>query len=255
MTLPINSFCPVSLGDWLQVCAAANVPYVPAQQITEVRKDDYLSWTDEGPVRDRLMAVYAQMGEVAVKDYMVRYDCCSSTELKYALAHGKPEWSEEFCYLTLDDPRVYAIVEEYPREVIPVWQRPWVKASVIDGYPVEYRVFVKDAMIVGISNYYPQRPLPYNREHMDAVRVYTLRLLRALIDFDSAFQWHSGFAFVAGRDKMNLNGVHFSADFIVSEAGDVSFLEGGPPHELGAHECCFRENEIEGLALSNRNEN
>ena len=33
----------------------------------------------------------------------------------------------------------------------------------------------------------------------------------------------------------------------------ILFLEGGPPHELGAHLCCFREGRISGVALEDRN--
>lgn len=42
ITLAIDSFCPVSLGHLSQMCAAADVPCVPAELIPEVRKDDYL---------------------------------------------------------------------------------------------------------------------------------------------------------------------------------------------------------------------
>ena len=39
---------------------------------------------------------------------------------------------------------------------------------------------------------------------------------------------------------LDQDGVHFTADFIATAEG-ILFLEGGPPHELGAHPCCFRE--------------
>ena len=48
-------------------------------------------------------------------------------------------------------------------------------------------------------------------------------------------------------------GVHFSADFLVTLDSRVLFLEGGPPHGLGAHSCCFRPGEIEGVAFEDRN--
>ena len=41
----------------------------------------------------------------------------------------------------------------------------------------------------------------------------------------------------------------------MNEHNEVLFLEGGPPHELGAHMCCFRPGEIDGgVALEDRNE-
>ena len=244
----LKRFCPVSLGDWLKVCQAAGVPFVPAEQVSELLREDYLNWTDEGSVRERLMAAYSQISEAAADNYMMRYDCCSSTEVKAALAHGRPEWSDDFCFLIIDDPRVYTIVEEYPREVVPIWKRPWIDAAKVAGYPVEYRAFVRDGAVVGVSNYYPQRPLPYNETPLRDVVHYAEVLAAALAG--TPFEWHSGMAFYNGRDKLDLSGVHFSADFMVSVSGDVIFLEGGPPHELGAHECCFNEGDIEGIALA-----
>ena len=245
----MTKFCPVSLGDWMKLCERINVPAVAAKQIADVRKMDYLNWTDEGEVRERLMAAYSQIREFAASDYMVRYDCCGSSEIKYALAHGNYEWHEDFSYLMLDDPRAYAIIEEYPREVVPVWQRPWVKSKIVGKYPVEYRVFVRNGEIVGISNYYPQRPLPFVIEHIDTIRTYTVMLINELKGVP--FEWHTGIAFLMGRDKLDLDKIHFSADFLVDENDEVLFLEGGPPHEMGAHECCFEEGNINGLALSN----
>ncbi|MCY4580806.1 MAG: hypothetical protein OXD31_17400 [Chloroflexi bacterium] len=244
----LKRFCPVSLGDWLKVCQAAGVPFVPAEQVSVIRREDYLNWTDEGAVRERLMTAYSQISEAADDNYMMRYDCCSSTEVKAALAHGKPEWSDDFCFLMIDDPRVYTIVEEYPREVVPIWKRPWIDAAKVAGYPVEYRAFVRDGAVVGVSNYYPQRQLPYNEAHLREVVRYAEVLAAALTG--TPFEWHSGMAFYNGRDELDLSGVHFSADFIVSVSEEVSFLEGGPPHELGAHECCFNEDDIEGIALT-----
>ena len=241
-------FCPISLGDWLQVCSAARVPAVPAKQITEIRREDYQNWTDEGPGRERLIDAYGKMREVAAKAQMVRYDCCSSSELKYAMAHGKPEWSEDFGTLIVDDPRVYTVIEGYPRELVPVWQRPWIKTQIHEGYPAEYRVFVRDGKVVGISSYYPQRPLPFEPGHLSTVLAYAEQLSVELTGV--AFEWHSGMAFLMGRDRIGLDGVHFSADFIVSDTGEILFLEGGPPHELGAHECCFDEGDVEGIALA-----
>ena len=37
---------------------------------------------------------------------------------------------------------------------------------------------------------------------------------------------------------------------MVLDDGEIMFLEVGPPHELGAHECCYNESDIEGIALA-----
>ena len=49
----------------------------------------------------------------------------------------------------------------------------------MDGYPVEYRAYVEDGKLLGISNYYPQRPLPHVPEHIKAVSEMTQRFIAA----------------------------------------------------------------------------
>ena len=111
--------------------------------------------------------------------------------------------------------------------------------------PVESRAFVRDGGVLGISSYYPQRPLPEFPAHIQAVREQTEMLINAV---RTPFQWHVEPS-LRGLDK---DGVHFTADFIATAEGMI-FLEGGPPHELGAHPCCFREGRISGVALEDRN--
>ena len=33
-----ENFCPISLGDWLNLCRMAEVPHVPAAQVTQVSR-------------------------------------------------------------------------------------------------------------------------------------------------------------------------------------------------------------------------
>ena len=167
-----DGFCPVSLGDWLRLCADVGVPAVPAEQIAAMNKDDYLDFdqpTDEQ--RARLDAVLDAVEQSAEQGYMVRYDACSCLTIKSELSRGRAQWQEVFGCLTLDDPRAFDILMEYPREEIPIWKRPWVDALLYDGYPVEYRAFVLNGELVGISNYYPQRPLLPDATAGDVVEV------------------------------------------------------------------------------------
>ena len=46
-----ENFCPISLGNWLDLCRRAEVPHVPAAQVTEVLRDDYLAFDTEGEHR------------------------------------------------------------------------------------------------------------------------------------------------------------------------------------------------------------
>ena len=105
---------------------------------------------------------------------------------------------------------------------------------------------MNDGKIKGISSYYPQRPLIEFKGHLDTVREYTERLAEAA---PTPFLWP-----LAHRpDFISEKGVHFTADFM-STADGILFLEGGPPHEMGAHPCCFIPGNIEGVALADRNE-
>ncbi len=243
-------FCPTSLGDWLEACRETGIPAVPATQIASVACEDYLSWDTEGPHQDRLAAVHRRVMQVAQRDHMVRFDCCAGIEVKSAMAAGRTEWQPEFGQLMLDDSRLLDIVTELPYDEIAIWQRPWIKPYIISNYPVEYRVFVRDGKIVGISNYYPQRPIPRLEVQLAVVANYTRQLIRVL---RTPFEWPGGMLFHLNRDKLDLGGIHFTADYIVGADNSILFLEGGPPHEFGAASCCFREGEIEGIALEDRN--
>ena len=199
-----------------------------------------------GDHQERLRAAFQEMEKARLPGHMMRFDYCASLEIKISLSQGEWECRPEFCRVELDDPRAFDILFEYPRPTAPVWLRPWADALIVDGYPVEYRAFVRDGKLQGISSYYPQRPLPEFPEHIQAVREQTERLIQAA---RTPFQWH----FVPMPGNLAQDGVHFTADFIATAEG-VLFLEGGPPHELGAHPCCFRRREISGVALENRNQ-
>ena len=244
-----EKFCTISLGDWLNLCRRAEVPHVPATQIAQVLRDDYLDFETEGEHRARLKQVWKAIQYARTENHMMRLDCCTDAELKYRMSRGDGGgFQPEFGGIMLDDMRSYNIVSEYPRENIPIWQRPWAKTQVIDGYPVEYRAYVRDGKLQGISSYYPQRPLPRFPEHLKAVQSCTERLIQHA---QTPFLWHHTFMFQ--DNPMDPTGIHFTADFLVNTQGETLFLEGGPPHELGAHMCCFRPGEIEGVALTDRN--
>ena len=56
----------------------------------------------------------------------------------------------------------------------------------IDGYPVEYRAFVENGRLLGVSSYYPQRPLPRNDRQLQTVEDLVDALLDAL---SGPFEW------------------------------------------------------------------
>ena len=244
-----ENFCPISLGDWLNLCRSAEVPHVPATQVAQVLRDDYLDFDTQGDHSARLKQVWKAIQSARKDNQMMRLDCCTDAEVKYRMSRGDGGgFQHEFGAIIFGDMRSFDMVSEYPRENIPIWQRPWAETQVIDGYPIEYRAFVRDGKLQGISSYYPQRPLPRFPEHLKAVRSCTERLIQHA---QTPFLWHHTLMFL--NNPIDRAGIHFTADFLVSTQGKTLFLEGGPPHELGGHMCCFQPGEIEGVALTDRN--
>ena len=189
---------------------------------------------------------------------MLRLDCCAPEFLKHELGSGRSDWNPLFTALAIQDLRVFEGLGNYPRAQVPIWSRPWVKALQCDGYPVEYRAYVRDGALLGISSYYPQRPLDLMPAHILAVQVGTTKLIRALqgreiVQPDLDVPTLAILAHQSGELEDPL-GLHFTADWLVTQDDRVLFLEGGPPHERGAHMCCFKPGQIEGVALVDRNE-
>ena len=252
--LPITDatsrFCPLSLEDWINVVKQSEVPYVSAELITELNRWDCLMFESEGEHQHRLYNAFQTIQQSARSNHMIRYDFCSSSEVKYKLSVGFYKWIESFNYLIIDDPRSFDLLFEYPRERIPVWRRPWIDAKILDNYPVEYRVFICDGKIQGISNYYLQRPLPCNENHLNKIKEYT----NIIIDnISTPFLWNIVPYIDSFGQHNDILGCHCTVDYIVDKNDNVLFLEGGPPHELGAHPCCFKPYQINGIALTNRN--
>lgn len=170
------------------------------------------------------------------------------SDVKLHLSKGRPEWRPEFMELHVDDFRAFDIIAEHPSPELSAWGRPWVEIETLDGYPIEYRAFVIDGEIVGVSNYYPQRALTLTAERqIDINSVYELtrKLVTAQTLPINCPQAH----------ELDLTRNQFTADFVRLANGSISFLEGGPPHtpRFGAHPCCFVAGEIEGVALVDRN--
>ena len=249
VTEKTTRFCPTSLTDWVELCRRAGVPHIPAERISTVMRLDWMTF-DQEDAKDRLDAVVREVEENLKPNHMFRFDFCAPLELKYQVSEGNHQLTEQMTWVIFDDPRAFDLLFSHPREEIPVHQRPWINATTKDGYPVEYRVFVRDGKILGISNYYPQRPMEMDNRHMHAVMDQTELLIAHV---QTPFLWNKW----PGRKRFFKNhpkdGVHFTADFMVNEDGEVLFIEGGPPHELGAHPCCFQPGKIEGIALSDRN--
>ena len=85
-----DRFCPISLGDWMELCRQAGVPHVPAEKICELLREDCLSFDVPGDHHERLRAAFQEMEKARLPGHMMRFDYCASLEIKSSLAQG--EW-------------------------------------------------------------------------------------------------------------------------------------------------------------------
>lgn len=227
-----TGFNVVSLGAWLALCRDAGVDHVPAEEVATVAIDDLLRY-DHDPPPPTLREFFSKLDAAKQQHTMLRWDCCASMEVKHALGTGKPDWDPEFLrWFTIDDPRAFELIFEYPGDQMTVWRRPWMQTEIRDNYPVEYRVFVQDGTVRGISSYYPQRPLDQDRsvtEDVISAKVMTVLLIEAL---------PTPVCHLPGRG-LSPDSKSFTADFMRLEDERLVFLEGGPPFGAGAHPCCF----------------
>lgn len=242
-------FYPVSLGNWMAACERGRVDCVSAFKVADVATEALWRFDQPGEfVNAELSAMHRAIKQHRQPKCMFRWDCCAPAAVKWRLSEGRAEWSDEFGEPpSPDDPRAYDIIYDYMYRRMTVWQRPWTQARIIDGYPVEYRVYVWNGEVVGVSNYYPQRPLPETRLIRSEARLAEAltEVLMACIEAPMLLP-----EFV----ECDLSKLSGTADFMATERG-LLFLEGGPPHTAGwgAHPCCFRPGEIGGLALADRN--
>ena len=230
-----QGFNTVSLRDWLALCFRAWVPYVLAYEVATVPIDDLMAY-DTAPENPALVKFFDAVEKVQEPFVMLRWDCCAPLGLKARMADGEYEWAPEILKeLVIGDPRAADIIYEYPGNTMTAWKRPWVKAHILDNYPVEYRVFVQDDSIVGVSNYYPQRALPNTLEYRELAHIAILMTERLVKSMPTPLRYPGW-----GYKWWDATRKNFTADFIQGEDGSLLFLEGGPPFGRGfAHPCCF----------------
>ena len=240
-------FWTVSLGHWIQLAREAGTPHVDAEKVATVRIADLMYYDCEGPHQARLKDAWDAMAAARRPGTMLRWDCGASADLKHLMAHGRvpSDEVEQLQTLTIDE-RIFDLASEYPGDAIDVWQRPWIRdrMKVVERYPVEYRAFMRHGDVVGISSYYPQRALRRDEEELGTVRRLAQGLADALAE-RAPIVWPHPLpghpeAPAGGRDgAAGRDGVHATADFVVTVDDGVLLLEGGPPHFAGAHPCCF----------------
>ena len=240
------------------------MPHVPATKVAMFEREDIRHHEFHGPHQERLDKAFAEVARARTGDVMMRWDCCATAELKAFMSdrreNGAPP--REVRQALAVDHRLLEILEEFPRIGVPVWRRPWLGAEIVmeEGWPIEYRAFVKNGELTGISSYYVQRPLPRRDDEIkDGQNPDQETADRGPRPVPLAAKIHEelivpNMLVLMGKkpkpDRPLPDEVHATIDFVVTTDG-VLMLEGGPPWFMGADPCCFEPGAVEGLALQN----
>ena len=221
-----QGFNLVSLGAWLELVEKAKLPHVPATKIASIPIDELFDGLDNPDTAPRFKAFMDAQIDAEDHETIFRWDCCAPGSIKSHMDRGKVDWIPEFArpLHPEDCPRAGDLIYEFPGPLMSVWQRPWMEAALWFGWPVEYRVYVQDSKIIGVSNYYIQRPLPdgpTTRQHMHQCRDMTEQLIELV---PLPIRIHGG-----APDDYPTDEISFTADFMVLKSGEVVWLEGGPP--------------------------
>jgi hypothetical protein len=213
----------VDLRLWIHRCQSAGIPIVPSLICPhDIPIDAILagtipagmgalsSWTER-----HLCQLTASEGRA-----MWRWSHCAPIEIKAAMA--KPHLPVRIpCPADcLDDERFLSILSECRDAgdiMITTIVRPWIVAAVEAEFPVEFRVFVTREGSTSTSSYYSQRALSKKWIPFAEKASLMAQLLRRYVPTD----------------------IVFSADFLVTSANEVLFLEGGPMPINGADPCCL----------------
>lgn len=251
--LPGRAFPAASLGKWLEIAHKANVPIVPAESVAKLRIDDLIHFEKyDDPDVVKTIAVLDNLNNTLEEGQMLRWDCCAGFEVKIGMSEGQKPQGQGL-HLVVGEPRTFDLLFEFPAENIDIWRRPWVKAEEIDGFPIEFRVFIANNQIVGVANYYLQRGLPADEKVLDAVNE-SLKLSQRMLNIMLEEGQISAMPGIEAEDLLQA-GIHCSLDFLLTPDGQTLFLEGGPGYGFGAHPCAFYDEKnnivdpIEGIKL------
>lgn len=240
---PPGTFPAASLLGWLQIAARANVRAIPARVVEQLPIEDLLRFDQGTAASEAACARLERLNHERRADRMLRWDPCAGLNLKLTLSQpredaGLPQDPEEL-RLDIGDPRAFDILYAFPAPTVAIVERPWVPALQIDGFPVEFRVFLRDGAVAGIANYYCQRSLTRTPD----LAQWAARCVRASQAMVEALAWERQ-PWMPGQPVGGP--AQGTLDFLVDAAGELWLLEGGPGWGFGAHPCAFLPTERGG---------
>ena len=265
-------FNVLSLGNWLIIALVADVKSVPARLLGVAPTQGLLA-DAMGSNRPKHFKEALEELDDAIQtiqdNEMLRFDACGSSALKQSISEGRGElMADSRGYIRSHNGRVDHILCErladsfvwHPEDYMPVFARPIIKAKKRDGWtfhtgkagkwPCEWRVYVANGEVVGVSNYYPQSGAEKSEVPVAMHAVELTETLMSAMDKLKLIPHHPRY-----EASLDASKASFSADFIEAENGDLLFLEAGPAHiykpAFGASPCCFNPHDgVRGIALA-----
>lgn len=262
------TFNTLSLPAWLKVAELAGLDFIPAREIhsmpTEaMEKHSSGEDVNEFEIEEQKMLAALGPGE------MLRMEQVAPAEIKHERSSGQDMgngtfYSDHFKrpILNLFEDRYYTTLLDLAEDQIRAYARPIITPRMISGefnneagnWPEEFRVYIRDGQITGVSNYYPQVVMT-PQEHAE-VMAGAVHAAQIMVDFmnekkitcdNATFRIPEGETFSC------------TLDFLIREDGKLLFLEGGPEGGRGAHPCCFLgpdgfKSELEGAVFSEAGE-
>lgn len=234
-------FHAASILSWTRIAELAGVPHIPAQEEARINiKDAWRSidvserLTVEGEENLLKAVIYAEKG-----NYW-RTDLCASEFVKHELSQGRS--LPDFIPFHLDDPRIMDLHTCMP--YIKVVGRPRRQPMLVNGYPVEFRIFIggKVTSYPAASFYYPQTPSFEPTKQLEGFMEEAIRsacVLEVTRQSLGLMPW-----LPEGGDPGEPIGS--TIDFLVARDGEVLMVDAGPGFGYGAHPCCFLDVEVKG---------
>lgn len=245
-----TDFCfnTLSLPGWLKVAELAGLPFIPAREILDAPIEDFTANVRDGEkhpfeAHDIAMTAALKQGE------MVRMENVAPGAIKSCMSRGHDMMSgvtrgfEGRMGVDLFDDRFYETFLDMSEHRVRGYARPIMASRKIDGifrdeagaWPTEFRVYVQDGAVVGVSNYYPQ--VTMSPDAHAAPMLEAVDMARHLVTF---MKKHD---ILCDNPKYAAEGhIRCTLDFFQTEAGEVLLLEGGPEGLIAADPCCFFQN-------------
>jgi hypothetical protein len=213
----------IKLNFWTYICKKNNVPIIESIfGDTMFTVGDFKNMLDNPQESNIMNVAIEEIRRFKMKilsDYIVRTNIFSFPDIKIDSQTGQLGKNiDMYKYITFDFPRYF----ELPNNFIDCFViRPYVEPMRIDetNFSAEFRAFVKNKKLWGISFYYPQCQI-FNptqiEKYIEPIKYYTETIIND-----------------------NESPISFTLDFFVDVKSDIFVIEGNPYD--GSHKCCFEK--------------